>query len=304
MTMTIENIWGDNPWLIARDYFQISLGILIYSIGYTCFLLPYQIISGGVSGISTLVYYSTGFHANYTYLLINIFLLILAIRVMGWRYFFRTIIVILAISVLIGILQEKLTYVGTDGQEHLTCIIGNQKFMASVIGGLMEGIGLAVIFLAGGSTGGTDIIASCVNKYRDISLGRILLSLDIIVVGISYFLFHNIETMVVGYVTMFISMTFLDFVINGARQSVQFTIISNKHEEIAQQIAEQVERGITILYGEGWYSREKRSVLLVMAKKQESRRIFALIRQIDNKAFVTMSNVEGVFGEGFDKIKK
>ena len=98
MTITIKNIWGDNPWLIARDYFQISLGILIYTIGYTCFLLPYQIISGGVSGISTIVYYSTGFHANYTYLLINIFLLILAIRVMGWRYFFRTIIVILAIS--------------------------------------------------------------------------------------------------------------------------------------------------------------------------------------------------------------
>ena len=176
--------------------------------------------------------------------------------------------------------------------------------MASVIGGLMEGLGLAVIFLAGGSTGGTDIIASCVNKYRDISLGRILLSLDIIIVGTSYFLSRNLETMVVGYVTMFISMNFLDFVINGARQSVQFTIISKKHEEIAQQIAEQVERGVTIIYGEGWYSKEKRNVLLVMAKRHESRRIFALIRQIDNNAFVTMSNVEGVFGEGFDKIKK
>ena len=264
---------------------------------------PSDILKGIVFSDRCLLYVSLKIGKDILHLLINIFLLILAIRVMGWRYFFRTIIVILIISVLIGILQEKLTYMGADGQEHLTCIIGNQKFMASVIGGLMEGLGLAVIFLAGGSTGGTDIIASCVNKYRDISLGRILLSLDIIIVGTSYFLSRNLETMVVGYVTMFISMNFLDFVINGARQSVQFTIISKKHEEIAQQIAEQVERGVTIIYGEGWYSKQERRVLIVMARRRESTRIFRLIKHIDNQAFVTMTKVVGVYGEGFDRIK-
>lgn len=168
----------------------------------------------------------------------------------------------------------------------------------------MEGLGLAIVFLAGGSTGGTDIVALTVNKYRDISLGRVLLYIDIFVVGLSYLIFRDIERLVACYMTLFISINVIDYVVNGARQSVQFTIISERYSEIAQAVSNKVDRGVTILNGEGWYSKEKRHVLLVMAKKQESRLIFQLIRIIDPKAFVTMSNVEGVFGEGFDKIKK
>lgn len=299
-----EKLTLENAWCMIRDYLLIIAGLIIYSIGYTVFLLPYRIISGGVSGISTLVYYITGFHANYTYLIINAFLLIIAVRIMGWKYFIRTILATLLISFTIGFFQQQLTTIGPNGVETLACILGDQKFMACVIGGLLEGLGLAMVFLAGGSTGGTDIIASSINKYWDISLGRVLLMFDILIIGCGYFISHELETMVVGYVTMLISIFFLDYVINGARQSVQFIIISKKEEEIAQAVSDHVRRGVTVLYGEGWYSKENRRVLLILARKYESRRIFALIRQIDSNAFVSMSNVEGVFGEGFDIIKK
>ncbi len=289
---------------LLKDYFQIVVGLLIYTVGFTCFMLPYNITSGGVSGISALIYYATGFHANYSYFIINTGLLLIALYFMGWRYSLRTIVATLLVSFAIGVVQDMITVTGPDGKQELMKLIGDQKFMACVIGGLMEGLGLAIVFMAGGSTGGTDIIASCINKYWNISLGRMMLYLDIAIISCSYLIFHDIETMVIGYVTMLVSMNFLDYVINGARQSVQFTIISTKHEEIAEAVAKEIERGVTVLNGQGWYSKEKREVLLIMAKKQESRRMFQLIKRIDPQAFVTMSNVEGVFGEGFDMIKK
>ena len=300
----IRNIIGPSPWLLLRDYLQMLLGTLIYTIGYTCFLLPYKIVSGGVTGISTLLFYMTGFPAGNTYFIINVALLLLAMRVLGWRYLVRTIIVTGLISVAIGLMQQQLTEVGPDGTEGLMHILGEQKFMACVIGAFLEGLGLATIFLAGGSSGGTDIIASAINKYWNISLGRLLLMLDIIIIGSSYLIGHGLETMVVGYLAMFISTNFLDYVINSARQSVQFIIISEHYEEIAEEVNTRLERGVTVLAGEGFYSKEKRQVLLILAKRYESRSIFQLIKRIDPRAFVSMSNVEGVFGEGFYQIKK
>ena len=302
--MKIKDIIGPSPWLLLRDYLQMLLGTLIYTVGYTTFLLPYKIVSGGVTGISTVIYYLTGFPAGNTYLIINIALLLMAMRILGWRYLVRTIIVTLLISTSIGIMQAQLTEIAADGTPTLMHILGEQKFMACVIGAFLEGLGLATIFLAGGSTGGTDIIASAINKYWNISLGRLLLMLDIVIIGGSYLIEQDIETMVVGYLAMFISLNFLDYVINSARQSVQFIIISEHYDEIAEEVNTKLERGVTVLAGEGFYSKEKRQVLLILAKKYESRSIFQLIKRIDPRAFVSMSNVEGVFGEGFDVIKK
>lgn len=280
------------------------LGTIIYTIGYTAFLLPYKIVSGGVTGISTVIYYLTGISAANTYLVINVALLLMAMRILGWRYLIRTIIVTLLISGAIGLVQTQMTEVAADGSQTLKHILGEQKFMACVIGAFLEGLGLATIFLAGGSTGGTDIIASAINKYWNISLGRLLLLIDIFIIGFSYFVWQNLETMVVGYVAMFISLNFVDYVINAARQSVQFLIISDRYEEIAHEVNTRLDRGVTVLDGEGFYSHERRRVLLILAKKHESRSIFHLIKHLDPKAFVSMSNVEGVFGEGFDVIKK
>lgn len=286
------------------SYTKIFIGLIIFSIGYTCFMLPYQIMSGGVAGISALIYYSTGFHASYSYFLINVGLILMAWYTLGWRFCVRTIIATVVVSFMIDYIQAALTVVKPDGTEEMIHLVGDQMFMACVIGAMTEGLGLAIVFLAGGSTGGTDIVALTVNKYRDISLGRAMLFVDIFIVSMSYVIFRDVERLVACYITLFISINVIDYVVNGARQSVQFMIISDKWSEIAQEVSEKVDRGVTILNGEGWYSKERRNVLLIMAKKQESRIIFQLIRFIDPKAFVTMSNVEGVFGEGFDKIKK
>lgn len=299
-----DKILGLNPWQLLRDYLQMAFGAIIYTIGYTVFLLPYSIVSGGVSGIATIIYYATDIQASHTYFAINAVLLVMAMRVLGWRFLLRTIIVTTFISACIGMLQDHLMVETATHTTELQQILGDQKFMACVIGAFLEGLGLAIIFLAGGSTGGTDIIASAINKYWDISLGRLLIACDILVIGISYFVTRQIEIMVVGYLAMFISLNLVDYVINGARQSVQFIIVSEKHQEIAEAVNTRLNRGVTVLFGEGFYSKEKRQVLLILAKKFESRSIFQLIKQLDPRAFVSMSNVEGVFGEGFDIIKK
>lgn len=287
-----------------KDILQMLAGIVVYCIGYTCFILPYQITTGGVAGVSALIYYATGFPVNVSYLAINAALIAIALYTMGWRYCLKTMVSIGLITLGLSLCQEMVTTIGPDGQKVLKQIVGEQKWVACVIGGLAEGLGLAFVFLAGGSTGGTDIVASSVNKYKDISLGRALLITDLTIITSSLFIIHDIEVLVISYMTLIISMTFLDFVVNSTRQSVQFTIISEHYDEIAQRVSEEIERGVTILNGQGWYSKEARQVLLIMARKNESREIFRLIRQIDPRAFVTMSNVEGVFGEGFDVIKK
>ena len=291
-------------WEMCKNNLLMLAGIVIYVISYVYFLLPYQLISGGMNGIATLIYYTIGFHPSITYLVMNVFLIIIGAKIMGWNYCVKTVLAIGIISFLINIFQEGITTIDAQGNEQLMHIVGDQKFMACVIGALMEGLGLALVFLAGGSTGGIDIIASSINKYWNISMGRLMFCIDLAIIGSSYFIFHNLETMVVGYLTMLMSMFFLDYVTNGLRQSVQFIIVSDKYEEIATEVNQKMERGVTVLYGEGFYSKEKRQVLLILAKKFESRALFALIRQIDPRAFVSMGNVEGVFGEGFDKIKR
>ena len=285
---------------LVKDYVYIVIGLVIYAVGFTCFMLPYEITSGGVSGISGLIYYSTGFNAAFSYLIINVFLMLIAWKTMGWQYCLRTLFATLVITFLIDYGQTLIT--GESGE--MMKIIGEQKFMACVLGGCLEGLGLGLTFLAGGSTGGTDIIASAINKHHSISLGRLLLIMDIVIVSCNWVVIHDIETLVVSYSTMFVSMNMVDYVINGARQSVQFMIISDRYEAIATRISNELERGCTVMEANGWYSKQRKPVLLVMAKKYERRDIYRIIHHEDPNAFVTMSNVEGVFGEGFDKIKK
>ena len=285
---------------LVKDYVYIVIGLVIYAVGFTCFMLPYEITSGGVSGISGLIYYSTGFNAAFSYLIINVFLMLIAWKTMGWQYCLRTLFATLVITFLIDYGQTLIT----DESGGMMKIIGEQKFMACVLGGCLEGLGLGLTFLAGGSTGGTDIIASAINKHHSISLGRLLLIMDIVIVSCNWVVIHDIETLVVSYSTMFVSMNMVDYVINGARQSVQFMIISDRYEAIATRISNELERGCTVMEANGWYSKQRKPVLLVMAKKYERRDIYRIIHHEDPNAFVTMSNVEGVFGEGFDKIKK
>lgn len=286
----------------GKDLFLMASGLLIFAIGYSFFILPYEMTSGGVSGVGALIFYVTKFPPSYTYFIINVALLLSALKILGLKYTVKTLLATAMVSLFIDLGQRLVPIDPVTGEMYK--LVGEQKFMACVLGGLTEGIGLGLVFQSGGSTGGSDIVASIINKYKPISLGRALLMVDIFIVGANWFVIRDVETLVMSYCMLFIAINMVDYVVNGARQSVQFIIVSEKYEEIATRINHDLQRGCTVLEGHGWYSKQKRPVLLVMAKKFERKDIFDLIHRVDPKAFVSMSNVEGVFGEGFDPIKK
>lgn len=178
-----------------------------------------------------------------------------------------------------------------------------QDFMACIIGAAMCGIGLGITFNYNGSTGGTDIIAAIVNKYRDVTLGRMIMICDLFIISSCYFVFQDWRRVIFGFVTLFIIGVVLDWIVNSARQSVQFLIFSQKYDEIADSIIKETHRGVTVLNGTGWYSKTDAKVLVVLAKKRQSLDIFRLVKSIDPNAFISQSSVIGVFGEGFDKLK-
>lgn len=277
----------------VKDYLTITLGMLMYAIGWTVFLLPSDIPSGAVPGIASIVYWAVGFPVQYTYLIINASLLLLALKILGLKFCLKTIWAVISMTVILAILQH---FIKGD-------IIHDQPFMACVLGASFCGGGIGVTFSANGSSGGTDIIAAIVNKYRDISLGRVILLCDLIIISSSYLVLHDWERVVYGYVVLFISSFVLDQVVNSARQSVQFFIISTKYEEIGRRINKDLHRGVTFIDGVGCYTNNNVKMMFVLAKRRESTTIFRLIKDIDPKAFVSQSAVIGVFGEGFDKIK-
>ena len=291
----------------AGEYLVITLGLMLYAVGFTVFLMPYEIVTGGVAGISAIAFYATGFPVEYTFFGINVILGFLALRILGWRFLSKTIYAFCMLSLILGLFQQLLP---VDESGHFVKILGEeQDFMALVLGCTMTGSALGIVFLAGGSTGGTDIIAASVNKYRDISLGTVLTFTDLMVFGscllIPQFgdMLHRAHMVVFGICTMLVENYILDTLMNRRRQSVQFMIISSKWEEIAEAIGTQLDHGVTILDGHGWYTGQERKVLCILAKRSESHAIFSLIKMIDSRAFVSQSAVIGVFGEGFDQIK-
>ena len=175
--------------------------------------------------------------------------------------------------------------------------------MACLIGSVMCGAGLGIAFNCGGSTGGTDIIAAVVHKYKDVALGRMVMLVDCLIISSCYFVFHDWRRVIFGFVTLFVMGYVIDYIVNSARQSVQFLIFSNKYEEIADRITRETHRGVTVLDGTGWYSQNHVKVLVVLAYKRQSNEIFQLVKEIDPNAFVSQSSVIGVYGEGFDRLK-
>ena len=291
----------------VQDYVFITLGLLLYSFGFTVFLMPYEIVTGGVTGISAIVFYATGFQIEYTYLIINVALLAVALHILGWKFLSKTIFAIFMLSFLLGLFQTLLPR--NEAGEFVKILGEGQNFMSLILGCTMTGASLAIVFLNNGSTGGTDIIAASVNKFHNVSLGTVLAMLDFIIIG-SCLLIPQFGTMlerahmvVFGLCSMAIENYMLDLLMNRQRQSVQFMIFSNKWQEIANAIGTDLDHGVTILDGHGWYTGRDRKVLCILAKKSESNLIFRIIKQIDPQAFVSQSAVIGVFGEGFERIK-
>lgn len=282
-------------WNNIREYIFIAFGLFLYASAWKAFLLPHQIVGGGVTGIGALVFYATGLPISVTYFAINAVLLLIAIKTIGLNFSLRTIYGVAIMTVFFSIIPEAIpgTFVGKD-----------DNFMACIIGGLLSGAGIGIVFLSNGSSGGTDIIAKVVNKYRNITLGRILLYCDVLIISSSYFLeIGSIERIVYGLTQLAVTTIAVDMVINGVRQSVQFFIFSKNYEQIATRINLEVHRGVTIMDGTGWYSKEPVKVITVIARKNESIKIFRIVKDEDPNAFISQSSAIGVYGEGFDVIK-
>ena len=282
----------NNLYRTARDYVFITFGMAIYAFGFCGFILPERVVIGGLAGVGTIVYFLTGIPVGITQYACNLLLLALAYKIVGKKFVLGTIYGATMISVFVSIFQPLLE--GGFTNDSLTNV---------VIGGAMAGVGIGVAFTHNGSSGGTDIIAAMVQKYTNVSIGRTMLCNDCIIISSSYFLFHQIDKVVYGFIVLLLSAYVADLVVNTNRQAVQFTIFSKKWEEIATAINNEAKRGCTVLTGMGWYSKQEVKVLLVMCRKIESVTISRIIKSIDPDAFTTQCNVNGVYGKGFDELK-
>lgn len=302
MTDRQKYIWNE-----VKDYLFILLGLVMYTIAFTVFLMPYQIVSGGVTGLSAIIYYATGFHLENTYMIINLALLVVALKILGFRFMMKTIFAIFALYFLLMFAQEIIPK--QDNGLPIKLLGEGQDFMSMIIGCVITGIALATVFLHNGSTGGTDIIAASINKYHNVSLGQVLITVDFCIIGSCMFFpqfgdyIQRAHKVMFGLCVMAMENFVLDYVMNARRESVQFMIFTKKWQEIANAIGTQMNHGVTILDGHGWYTGQDIKVLCILAKKNESVNMFRLIKMIDPNAFVSQSSVIGVYGEGFDEMK-
>ena len=277
---------------LAKTYLIMSLGLLLFSLGWTLFLIPAGINGGGISGVGALIYYVTGIPVGITYFAVNAILVAIAIKALGASFGTKTIVNMSIISVLLTILPKVFSKAIID-----------DTFLAAVLGGIFSGVGLGVVFSQGGSTGGTDIIAMLITKYRRISPGRIIMYCDVIIIASSWLVFRSAEKLVYGYVSMWVVSYSLDAFLSGANQSAQLFIFSSKWEELRDFIMNENNRGVTILEGTGGYTKEPQKIIMTVVRKRETSAIFKKIKEIDHTAFVSMGSVMGVYGEGFDKLR-
>ncbi|WP_319229763.1 YitT family protein [Draconibacterium orientale] len=275
-----------------RDYAIITFGLFLYAVGWVLFLIPAEITGGGISGVAAVIYFATKIPVSISYLVINVFLVLIAIKILGANYGVKTIYSILILTGFFALFQNF----------SIQPLV-NDTFLSAILGGMAGGVGLGVVFSRGGSTGGTDIFAMIINKYRNISPGRIILLCDVIIIASSYMVFRSPEKLVYGYVSMWVVSYSLDSFLSGANRSAQMFIISKEYEQIAEYINNEAIRGVTLLDGTGWYTKKDTKVIMSVVRKKETGAIFRKIKQIDPDAFISMGSVMGVYGQGFDKLK-
>ena len=263
------------------DYGIITIGMLLGAVGMTFFLLPNQITTGGLMGIASIIYWGTNIPVQNTYFVLNALLIAVALKVLGWRFCAKTIYAVTVFTVSLTVLQHIV-----DPKLHL---LADQKFMACIVGGVFLGTSVGLGLSAGGSTGGSDVVAS-------------MLFCDLAIITSSYVVLKDWEKVLYGYVLLFIVSFCVDYMVNSLHRSVQFFIISDRYEAIGQAINQIAERGCSTLYGSGFYSKKDIKVIYCIAKKSESSLIFDIIDEIDPEAFVAQSSVIGVYGHGFDHV--
>lgn len=299
-------------WRFLKEYGLITVGILVYVLGWNVFLVPNNLVGGGVTGIASIVQYATKglIKIGVTYFVLNIGLILLALYTLGKGFGGKTIYAIIlssiGLSALQGVIPEDIVK---------TLAVDNGKLMSTIMGGLLVGVGIGMSMSQGGSTGGTDIIALVVNKYRNVSPGRMILATDSLIILSSLLVpsytpsgelmpfTEKITTVVYGFILITIISFVLDAYLSGSRQSVQLFILSSRYAEIADFITKEMHRGVTVLDGKGWYTKSSTEVLMVLTRKTDLNIMLKSIKRIDPNAFLSVSSVTGVYGKGFETLK-
>lgn len=275
-----------------KVYGIITVGLFLSALGWTAFLIPSDIIGGGITGLSALIYFATGVPIGPINLAINVILILISFKSLGKGFGFKTIYSFTVISIFLTYLQTVITEPVVD-----------DRFLSAIVGGILGGGSIGLIFTQGGSTGGTEILAMMINKKRNISPGKLILAFDVVIIASSYLVFGEIEAIVYGYVSMGVVSYAIDLVLTGNKRSVQLFIFSKKAHEVADAIGREGQRGLTLVKGKGWYSQKDMDIVMIVVRKRESSHYFHVIKEIDDEAFISVGSVMGVYGKGFDQLK-
>lgn len=293
--------------LIRREikgYFIITLCLALYGLCLVTFVINSNIVSGGVNGMATLLYYASGHFipVGVSSFIINLILLLIGFRVLGNAFGIKTIYAIFMLSAFVVFWQGIIT----------EPVLDQDPFLSAVIAGVMCGMCIGTAFNYGGSTGGTDIVALIVSKYRNVSPGRVILYCDVLIISSSFIVFYyflgkspeeSFRVVLYGFVFMVANSYTLDLIVLGAQSSVQMLISSKKHEEIAHMISTEMKRGVTIIDASGYYSKAKAPIIFAVVRKYEMQNVLRRVRDIDPDAFTSITKATGVYGRGFEHIK-
>lgn len=297
---------------VLKEYGVITLGLILFVIGWSVFLVPNNLVGGGVTGLASIIQYATKgvIKVGYSYFVINTILLVLGLIVLGKSFGGKTIYAIIFASVALTFAEDVIP---KDIVQ--TLAIDNGKLLSVIMGGIIVGLSIGMTMSQGGSTGGTDIIALIINKYRNMSPGTVIYLIDIVIILSSFFIpsytpdgekmvwTEKFTTMIYGFALVFITSQVLDFYLSGYKQSVQLFVLSKKYSEIADAITHDLHHGVTVLDGKGWYTQQSTEVLMVLIRKADLNIVLKTIKSIDPDVFLSVASVNGVYGKGFDKIK-
>lgn len=284
------------------EYLALTVACFIFAISWECFMIPNGMSAGGLMGLCTVIQYATAgaIQAQYSYIAINALLILVAVLAMGIGFGFKTLYCI-AVSSLAMELVSGMTF--------LHCIPGEffyvrETLLIPVIAGVLEAVGIGLVLRYGGSTGGTDIVALMINKYWPVSLSAAFFILDFAVVSLLLFLPDKVfADACYGLVEIVTFMMIIDFVVGGGKSSYQLMVFSDKFDQIADYIANKMERGVTVLKAQGWYTKNDKNVLVILLSRKEFPELSRVIKEIDPKAFMSVSPTHSVYGEGFEEIK-
>ena len=288
-----------------KSYGIMSFGIILYTFAVIAFFIPHEVVTGGVTGMGTLIYFLSdgAIPVGVSYFAINTVLITVSLRVLGSNFGIKTVYAMILGSGLLWVFQMYLPDIFMFLFDKKVLLI-DEPFLAVVLGGMLCGVGIGMALSQGGSTGGTDIIAMMVNKYRNIGPGKVILYLDVFIIATGFLVDNpQIEKIILGYVVMGVVSYTIDMFIEGKKQSCQLMIFSRDYEKVADAISAEIDRGVSVIDAQGWYTKETNKMVMVVVRKHETQRLFKLVKEIDRKAFISMGTVMGVYGEGFEDIR-